>query len=104
LGSVPLAAYGQPGTDALADSLRPYVEIYDAVLLANHGVIAYGSDLLTAYFRMETVEQFARISLVAELLGGPRRLTREEIQKLIDARPRYGVTSRSGAPRAAEDA
>jgi L-fuculose-phosphate aldolase len=39
--------------------------------------------------RMETVEHFARISLVTQLLGGPNLLSREEVAKLGAARPRY---------------
>jgi L-fuculose-phosphate aldolase len=56
---------------------------------------------------METVEHFARISLVAELLGGARPLPRLEVDKLFDSRTRYGVKSRAGAapgcPVVAED-
>ena len=37
--------------------------------MANHGVVTYGPDLLTAFLRMETTEHFARVSLVTELLG-----------------------------------
>jgi L-fuculose-phosphate aldolase len=56
---------------------------------------------------METMEHFARIALVAELLGGARVLPRTEVDKLLDARSRYGVKSRNtgerGCPLAAED-
>jgi len=75
--------------------------------MANHGVVSYGEDAFQAFFRMEMVEHFARITLVAELLGGPKVLARGEIQKLFDARARYHVTSRNrfepGCPMAAED-
>jgi L-fuculose-phosphate aldolase len=107
LGSVPLADYGQPGTPALTEGMLPYIPKYDALLMANHGAVAYGGEVFQAYFRMETVEHFARITLVSELLGGPRVLPRAEIQKLFESRPRYQVKSRNrfepGAPMAAED-
>lgn len=107
LGSVPLAAYGTPGTPALGESLLPYVERHDAVLLANHGAVAWGEELMQAYFRMDKVEHFARVALVAELLGGGRALPRREIEKLFAARERYGIKSRTrfepGSPLAAED-
>jgi Class II Aldolase and Adducin N-terminal domain len=61
-------------------------------LLENHGVVTCGPDLSTAYQRMETVEQFARVMLTAEALGGPHLLPRAEVQKLIAARPRYGAS------------
>jgi L-fuculose-phosphate aldolase len=107
LGSIPLAEYGIPGTPAVTEGMLPYIPKYDALLMANHGVVSYADELLPAYFRLETVEHFARISLVAELLGGPKVLPRLEVQKLFDARQRYGVRSQNklepGSPTVAED-
>jgi L-fuculose-phosphate aldolase len=94
LGKIPLAPYGTPGTWELCAGLEPLAMEYDAVLLANHGVVTCGHDLATAYQRLETVEQFARILLVAESLGGPHLLSPMEVQKLIAARSRYGVSSK----------
>jgi len=107
LGCVPLAEYGLPGTPAVTESLMPLIPKYDAVLMANHGAVCYGSDVYQAYFRMETLEHFARIALVAELLGGPKVLPKQEVDKLLDSRARYGVNARSagepGCPVAAEE-
>lgn len=89
LGCIPLAEYGTPGTPELSEALGPLVGQYDAVLMANHGVVTYGDDLLRAYMRMETVEHFARISLVTQLLGRQTLLSREEVEKLGEARARY---------------
>lgn len=96
LGCIPLAEYGTPGTEELTDALKPLIPLYDAVLMANHGVVTYGADLLTAFMRMETVEHFAKISLVAHQLGGAKLLSREEVGKLAEARERY--FSGQGAP------
>jgi L-fuculose-phosphate aldolase len=107
LGCIPLAEYGLPGTPELSDTIAPLIPKHDAILLANHGAVAYGSDIRQAFFRMETVEHFARINLVAELLGGPRVLPRKEVRKLIDARGRYGIGSAAvtepGCPITAEE-
>lgn len=96
LGCIPLATYGTPGTPELSKALSPLVSQYDAVLMANHGVVTYGDDLLRAYMRMETVEHFARISLVSHLLGRQVLLSREEVEKLGEARARY--FGAAGAP------
>ena len=64
------------------------------VLLQNHGALAVGSDLLTAYYRMETLELFAKISLNAHLLGGAVEIPRENIDRLISMRESYQVTGR----------
>jgi L-fuculose-phosphate aldolase len=93
LGSIPIAAYGTPSTRELAETVRPYVRLHDGLLLANHGALALGRDLYSAYYKMETIEHFARISLVARLLGGERLLSREEVVRLQDLRGRYGIAS-----------
>lgn len=107
LGCIPLADYGLPGTPELSEALKPFIPTYDALLMANHGAVCYADDLMKAFFRMETVEHFARITLVAELLGGPRVLPRIEVEKLLDSRSRYGVQTRKGmepgCPLTAED-
>ncbi|HEX4169990.1 MAG TPA: class II aldolase/adducin family protein [Bryobacteraceae bacterium] len=107
LGAVPLAAYGLPGTPALSDGMLPYISRYDAILLENHGCTAFGRDVWEAFFRMEMVEHFARITFVAELMGGAQALPREEVEKLFAARARYNVSSRAqmepGMPLVAED-
>src|ERR1700686_705668 len=107
LGCVPLAEYGLPGTPALTEGMLPYIPKYDAILMGNPGCVSYGEDVYKAFFKMETVEHFARISLVAELLGGPKVLPKEEVDKLFDSRTRYGAKSRSsmepGCPVVAGD-
>ncbi|HUK53402.1 MAG TPA: class II aldolase/adducin family protein [Candidatus Binatia bacterium] len=92
LGKIPLAPYGTPGTWDVCAGLESLVPQHDAILLENHGVVTCGKDLMTAFHRMETVEQFAKIVLTAEALGGARRLSREQVETLVAARPRYGVS------------
>ena len=107
LGCVPLADYGLPGTTALTDGMLPFIPKYDALLMANHGAVCYGDSVYKAYFRMETLEHFARITFVAEMLGGAKVLPKVEVDKLFDARTRYGVKAKAGAvpgcPLVAED-
>jgi L-fuculose-phosphate aldolase len=97
LGSIPLAKYGTPGTPELTAALAPLVPQYDAILMSNHGVVAYGADLHHAYMKMETVEHFAQIALVTHLLGRQQPLGSEELGKLMAARSKY-QGSRSAAP------
>lgn len=99
LGQIPLAPYGTPGTPELARTLEPLVPQYDAVLMANHGVVTYGSDLQSAYMKMETVEHFAQIALVTHILGRQQLLDGAELDKLIAARNKYqGITSAAPMP------
>jgi L-fuculose-phosphate aldolase len=89
LGSIPLARYGTPGTSELAKTLEPFVPRYDAILMSNHGVVAYADTLEHAYMKMETVEHFAQIALVTHLLGRQQPLKQGEIDKLLIARTKY---------------
>jgi L-fuculose-phosphate aldolase len=93
LGSIPIAAYGTPSTSELASAVVPYVRAHDGLLLANHGALALGRDLFTAYYKMETIEHFARISLVARLLGREHVLSREEVARLQGLRGSYGIAA-----------
>jgi L-fuculose-phosphate aldolase len=88
-GGIPLAAYGTPGTKELADSLTPYIPGHDAILMANHGVVTCGPDLLNAYMKMEKVEHYAKVVAVARQLGAGRPLSPEDVRKLRHARDQY---------------
>jgi L-fuculose-phosphate aldolase len=99
LGSIPLARYGTPGTAELWEALEPFVPDYDAILMANHGVVTYGATLHQAYMKMETVEHFAQITLVTHTLGKQEPLGQEEIAKLVAARSKYqGAKSAARLP------
>jgi L-fuculose-phosphate aldolase len=91
LGEVPVVPYALPGTGELAASLDPFLAKHDAFLLANHGAVTVGEDVEGAHQRMETVEQAARILLAARLLGGAHPLPHEDVRRLIEARPLYGI-------------
>ena len=64
------------------------------MLLENHGALAIGSDVITAFYRMESLELWAKITINAVILGGSFDISRENIQKLIDLRGYYRVTVR----------
>ena len=110
IGPIAQVPYGRPGTVALSDAIRPYVEAHQVFLLANHGVTAVGRTLTDAITRLESVEQAARILLVAELLGGPRELPVGEAEYLaalwrrVNASPADGAGSATGITPAPSDA
>jgi L-fuculose-phosphate aldolase len=93
LGSIPIADYATPSTDELPAACSKYLKAHDGLLLANHGALAIGPDLFTAYHRMETIEHFAKISLVTRQLGRENLLSREEVQRLQGLRGSYGIAS-----------
>ncbi len=99
LGSIPLARYGTPGTAELTDALEPLIGEHDAILMANHGVVTYGSSLENAFMKMETVEHFARIALVTHLLGHEQPLSPKEVEKLFAVRDRYNGGAKPSASK-----
>jgi L-fuculose-phosphate aldolase len=96
LGAVPLAPYGCPGTDELSETLRPFVPQHDAILMANHGVVAYADDLERAFMHMETVEHLAKISLVTRTLGQQNILDVDEVKKLTAIRRQMEAARNNG--------
>jgi L-fuculose-phosphate aldolase len=93
LGGVPLVEYGTPGTDEFYLPLLKPLQDYDAFLLANHGAVTVGRDVMNAYFKMETLEHFAHISFIARQLGNENILGEKEVTKLLDLRAKFGVTT-----------
>ena len=91
LGSIPLAEYATPSTAELPEAVRKYIKAHDGMLLANHGALTVGTDLYSAYYKMETIEHFAHISLVARMLGRENLISREEVMRLQELRGTYGI-------------
>ncbi len=101
LGAVPIAEYATPSTMEIPESIRPHIQNTDAVLLANHGALTLGTDLINAYHRMETLEHAAHIVFLAIQLGNVNVIPQEQVDKLMALRDRYGLTGRITACRAA---
>lgn len=93
LGSIPIAEYGTPSTRELPDAVRKYIKAHDGLLLANHGAVTCCRTVMSAYYKMETIEHFAKISLVARLLGREHLLSREEVERLQGLRGMYGIAA-----------
>ncbi len=104
LGSIPIAEYGTPSTQELPDAVRKYIKAHDGLLLANHGAVTCGDTAMAAYYKMETIEHFARISLVARQLGRENVLSREDVDRLQGLRGMYGIAAPAPLCTDADDA
>lgn len=96
LGCVPLADYGTPSTTEVTEAMRPLVKHHNALLMANHGAVAYGTDLWQAFDRLETLEHTARIAILARILGGSQNLPKDAIEKLVNLREQAGYLGEGG--------
>ena len=99
LGGVPLADYGTPGGPDIVEPMKPLLKDYDAILMANHGAVTLGKDVMDSHFKMETVEHFAKIALVAHQLGQVKTLSDGHVNELIDLRERFGIVGRPSCER-----
>ena len=99
VGPIAFVPYARPGTPALARAMQPFLALHQVFLLANHGVTTLGASLSDAVLRMESVEQSARVLVVARLLGGEQRLGGDEVAALLalHAAGRDGALGSAGA-------
>ncbi len=97
LGCVPIAEYGTPSTNEIPDAVEKYLPYFDAVLLENHGALAYSDSLLNAYHKMESLEFYAKLLTISKQLGGPKELSREQVETLYGLRRQFGMTGKHPA-------
>jgi L-fuculose-phosphate aldolase len=97
LGAIPIAEYGTPGGAGISEPIKKWVQDYDAYLLENHGATTIGTDVMNAYYKMETMEHFAKILFVAKQLGGANLLNEQQVADLLKIRDRMGLRGPSPA-------
>ena len=100
---MPLAPFGTPSTSEVPDSIEPYLNDFDAVLLENHGALTWAEDLLSAYMKMESLEFYAELMYRSKTIGEPTGFTKEQIDKLVEVRHRTGIRGKYPADRVGEN-
>lgn len=98
LGVVPIVPYTCPGSSELAEALVPYSDEYNAALLEYHGAVTWADSLMRAYYRLESVEYFAKITMNARMMGVTRPLSEKQIDELLTLRPAWNVRA-GGRPK-----
>lgn len=102
LGVIPIAPYATPSTSEVADSIAPYCNTHTAVLLANHGALTWGNDLMEAYFRMESLEHVAHMTMITNfVIGKVNVLSQNQVDRLAQLREKMGLIS-AEMPKGAE--
>jgi L-fuculose-phosphate aldolase len=91
LGAVKTAKYVTPGDTRLGESLLPYVKDSNTILLQNHGTVTFDVDLEGAYYKLEIVDAYSRILLLAKQIGSIRPLDASEMKELLDLKVRFGL-------------
>ena len=90
LGTIPVARYATPGTQEVPDSIAPFVNHYNGVLLANHGALTWGDDIYQAFYRLESVEYYATILMyTGNIIGQQNHLSCEQVDRLLEIRKNH---------------
>lgn len=94
LGTVPCVHYETPGSQGIPDSIAPYCKDYNALLLANHGALAWGKDLMEAWYRLESTEHYAMVIMyTGNIIGKANVLSCDQVGELVEIRRRMGISS-----------
>lgn len=91
LGHIPLTKYGTPSTFEIPDSVREHLKDNFVFLLENHGALSTGADVYQAYYRMESMELFAKIAVIARTLGNVNTISEPNVKKLLKLRTDWGM-------------
>jgi L-fuculose-phosphate aldolase len=98
LGDVPITKYETPGGQAFADTILPFVEKSNVIILANHGTVSFGETVEKAYWWTEILDAYCRILMLAKDLGRVNYFTEEKERELLDLKSKWGYTDARLAP------
>lgn len=95
IGEVAVAPYMTPGTYELGQAIGPLAHQHNTILMANHGVVAWGFGIEDAYFKMEILEAYCKTMLVTAQLGqlghGPNSIPQPQMQELLAIKKTLGI-------------
>ena len=90
LGDVPITKYETPGGQAFADTIIPFVNKTNVILLANHGTVSYGENVERAYWWTEILDAYCRMLILSKQLGRVTYFTEEKERELLDLKQKWG--------------
>ncbi|MFN3194144.1 MAG: class II aldolase/adducin family protein [Aureliella sp.] len=99
LGDVPITKYETPGGQAFADTIIPFVEKSNVIILANHGTVSFGEDVEKAYWWTEILDAYCRMLMLARQLGKVNYLDQQKSVELLELKDKWGFTD----PRLTEE-
>ncbi|MEY4567537.1 MAG: Methylthioribulose-phosphate dehydratase [Planctomycetota bacterium] len=90
LGDIPITKYETPGGQAFADTIIPFVNKTNVMILANHGTVSFGEDVERAYWWTEILDAYCRILLLAKQLGNISYFNEEKERELLALKAKWG--------------
>jgi L-fuculose-phosphate aldolase len=92
LGDVPITQYATPGDQKFADTVLPFVQKSNVIILANHGTVSFGESVEKAYWWTEILDAYCRILMLSKDLGRVTYFKKDEAQALLDLKTQWGYT------------
>ena len=93
LGVIPRAEYETPGGPDFAQTVRPFVGKANTVVLSNHGTVSWGASVERAYWHTEILDAYCRMLILANQIGSVERLSKTQVNELLDLKEQFGVGS-----------
>ena len=104
IGPAALTQYETPGTQAFAETVLPFVQDHNTILLANHGVVCWSDSVTHAEWLVEILESYCKICVIAKQIGKPlRQIPEEKIDELLQLKQRLGFPDARLKPAPPED-
>jgi L-fuculose-phosphate aldolase len=98
LGDVPITKYETPGGQPFADTILPFVEKSNVIILANHGTVSFGETVEKAYWWTEILDAYCRILMLAKDLGRVTYFSEEKERELLELKSKWGYKDARLAP------
>ena len=92
LGDVPITRYETPGGKAFAETILPFVNQTNVIVLANHGTVSYGEDVEQAYWWTEILDAYCRMLMLAKGLGNISYFTEDKQRELLELKAKLGFS------------
>lgn len=92
LGDVPITKYETPGGKQFAETILPFVQNTNVILLANHGTVSYGENVERAYWWTEILDAYCRILILAKQVGNIEYLSKQKAEELLELKDKWGFT------------
>ena len=90
MGEVPIAPYETPGGQSFADTVLPFLNATNTIILRNHGTVSFGNNLEEAYWKTEILDAYCRILLLSKQLGGITYFSEGQTRELLDLKQKLG--------------
>jgi L-fuculose-phosphate aldolase len=91
IGPAALAQYETPGTQAFAETVLPFIQDHNTILLSNHGVVCWSDTVTHAEWLIEILESYCKTCVIAGQIGKPLRfIPDQKIREILVLKRKLG--------------